>query len=81
MKISSGKTITFKNAIGTHSSGFTHVSRLYVDGLLVSTKVIKYYNRTWEAYQFKTSMTQAVEQSQLLQDEKDEIIKLLEALE
>ena len=80
LKLSNGKTVSFRNNMLRNTNGFSHTSLLFIDGVNVSMKTIKYQNRTWEAYDFQKSMTQAVELAPLTQSEKDEIIKLMEGL-
>ena len=59
-------THTFQNQIASTRNGFKHTSTLYIDGKEVSTATIYYINRTWEAYEYRTSMrtatTNAMEQ-------------------
>ena len=80
LKLSNGNDYTFKNKVTKTSDGFSHTSTLFENGVSISTKTIKYYNRTWEAYDFQKSMTQAVELAPLTFSEKDELIKALEGL-
>jgi len=42
-------------------TGFAHVSTLVRDGNEIETKRVNYYNRTWESYQYRTSMRLVVE--------------------
>lgn len=42
-------------------TGFAHVSTLVRDGQEIETKRVNYYNRTWESYQYQTSMRIVVE--------------------
>lgn len=42
-------------------TGFAHVSTLVRDGNEIETKRVNYYNRTWESYQYQTSMRLVVE--------------------
>lgn len=56
--------ITFVNESKNTRNGFKHVSDLYLDGSCypISTGVRYYLNRTWEYYQYQSSMIEAVEQ-------------------
>jgi len=42
-------------------TGFAHISTLVRDGIEIETKRVNYYNRTWESYQYQTSMRLVVE--------------------
>lgn len=42
-------------------TGFAHISTLVRDGNEIETKRVNYYNRTWESYQYQTSMRLVVE--------------------
>jgi hypothetical protein len=44
-------------------TGFAHISTLVRDGIEIATKRVNYYNRTWESYQYQTSMILVVEQA------------------
>jgi hypothetical protein len=46
-------------SVGT-KNGFAHISQLFNDGELLAEVKLNYLNRTWEAYQFQSSMQQAV---------------------
>ena len=37
-----------------------HRAELFIDGVSVSQSSIRYYNRTWESYQYKTALHNAV---------------------
>ena len=51
----------FKNEYKSTRSGFSHTSRLYSDtGDLISEATCRYLNRTWESYDFQSSMKAAV---------------------
>ena len=51
----------FKNKYKSTRSGFSHTSRLYSDtGDLISEATCRYLNRTWESYDFQSSMKAAV---------------------
>lgn len=52
-------THTFQNHTSATRNGFKHVSTLYINGYPVATATMYYYNRTWEAYQYRTSMRAA----------------------
>ncbi len=56
------KNFTIKNVSRKRYGGFSHDSTLYVGDTECSKASVHYYNRTWESYQFKTSMTRVVEE-------------------
>lgn len=61
-RIINGYEFTFFNESKGNRSGFVHISRLFNEvGVEVSNAKVQYYNRTWESYPFRTSMTKAVE--------------------
>jgi hypothetical protein len=49
-----------KNEYKSTRSGFTHVSKLYRNNALVCVAKCHYINRTWESYNFQTSMKKVV---------------------
>jgi len=51
----------FKNEFKSSRSGFSHTSSLYNNGILLSVEKRNYINRTWENYQYQSSMRGAVE--------------------
>lgn len=52
-------THTFYNHTSATRNGFKHVSTLFIDGRPVASATMYYYNRTWEAYEYRTSMREA----------------------
>jgi hypothetical protein len=51
----------FKNTYKSTRSGFSHTSQLFSEsGKLLATGVCHYINRTWEEYDFQSSMREAV---------------------
>lgn len=55
-------------------TGFAHVSTLVRDGNEIETKRVNYYNRTWESYQYQTSMRLVVEH--VMRREHEQLITL-----
>jgi hypothetical protein len=51
---------TFSNNVVTYRAGFSHTSKLYVDGKYLTTETCEYLNRTWEAYDYQTVMKKVV---------------------
>lgn len=51
----------FKNEFKGTRSGFSHTSRLYNNGVLLAVEKRNYLNRTWEAYEYQSSMRGAVQ--------------------
>ena len=53
---------TFVNETNSTRSGFSHVSKMFIEGLSwpVSSGKCDYLNRTWELYRYQSSMTKAV---------------------
>ena len=54
---------TFKNQTAATRNGFKHISTLYIDGRQIASATMYYYNRTWEAYQYRTSMRAATDKA------------------
>ena len=53
--------ITITNNITSNRYGFNHISRVYDNNYkLLGSSKIHYINRTWESYQYRTSMRAAV---------------------
>lgn len=55
------KKFEIKNLSRSRRGGFSHDSTLYFDGVQINKTSVHYYNRTWENYQFQTSMRRVVE--------------------
>lgn len=53
-------TFTFVNEFIASRNGFKHHTDLYFENELVNSKTMHYINRTWEFYEFQTSMYNAV---------------------
>lgn len=41
-------------------SGFVHESTVFLHGVEIISNKVQYYNRTWECFEFQTSMSGAV---------------------
>ena len=50
----------FKNEYKSTRNGFSHSSRLFIEGQEISQAKAHYLNRTWESYPFQSVMKQAV---------------------
>lgn len=59
--IINGHTYLIHSRTASSRTGFAHVSTLVRDGQEIETKRVNYYNRTWESYQYRTSMRIVVE--------------------
>lgn len=55
------KKFEIKNLSRSRRGGFSHDSTLYFDGVQINKTSVHYYNRTWESFQFQTSMRRVVE--------------------
>ena len=55
------KKFEIKNLSRSRRGGFSHDSTLYFDGVKINKTSVHYYNRTWESFQFQTSMRRVVE--------------------
>lgn len=42
-------------------AGFAHVVRLYANGEQIAEKRVKYYNRTWESFEFKNALSKVLD--------------------
>ena len=58
------------NEAGNRTGGFYHRSILFNRGIQLNQSKINYINRTWERYEFQTSM------SSVIRKERDEIERL-----
>lgn len=56
-----GSEVRIDNYFNSYNSGFSHTSKLYIDGLPINSAVVGYINRTWECYSYQTSAIRAVE--------------------
>lgn len=53
--------LTITNTTTCNKYGFNHISRIYDENYkLLGSSKIHYINRTWESYQYRTSMRAAV---------------------
>lgn len=52
----------FVNEYFSTSRSWGHISTLYKNGVEVATNKVRYYNRTWEAYQYQSVMAGLVYQ-------------------
>lgn len=41
-------------------SGFVHESTIFLHGVEIITNKVQYYNRTWECFEFQSSMSGAI---------------------
>lgn len=48
--------IIFINDTWETSNAWGHKSVLWIDGVEIATNKVRYYNRTWEAYQYQSCM-------------------------
>ena len=65
-----GKVYRFVNESWSRSNAWGHRSVLLVNGRELEESKVRYYNRTWEYYQFQTSMYKVLEnyKSRMLND-------------
>jgi len=54
-------TYRLDNSYSSKSDGFVHASSLYINDNYVGTSHVRYLNRTWEQYDYQTSMKKAVQ--------------------
>lgn len=55
-----GNTFTFVNEFVSTRNGFNHVSECFINNVWASKAVCHYINRTWEKYNFQSSMLRCV---------------------
>lgn len=60
--IVNGKEYLFINESKGSRNGFKHCTTLLINNNEVVYVTIQYYNRTWEAYRYRTSMSKAIQQ-------------------
>ena len=51
-----------KSSSRNRRGGFSHDSTLYINGVECGKTSVHYYNRTWESYQYQTSMRRLIEE-------------------
>ena len=68
-----GHEYMIHSRVASSRTGFAHVSTLVRDGGEIATKRVNYYNRTWESYQYQTSMRLVVEAA--MKQELDSLIE------
>jgi hypothetical protein len=69
-----GHNYMIHSRVASSHTGFAHVSTLIRDGREIATKRVNYYNRTWESYQYQTSMRLVVEH--VMRKEHEQLITL-----
>ena len=52
---------TFFNEVWEVRYAWGHSSELYLNSVKIAESSVRYYNRTWESYQFQSVMMRAVE--------------------
>lgn len=64
----------FRNEVWEVRYAWGHSSELYLNSVKIAESSVRYYNRTWESYQFRVVMLQTVEGyiSELLDEEIQE---------
>jgi len=72
-----GVEVVFHNESVGNRSGFFHRSELFINDCLVNSVKVQYYNRTWEAYQFKSSMTRCA--CQLVEERREELKQIFKS--
>lgn len=64
---------------GSTLNGFKHTAELLLNGSVVSTTKILYYNRTWERYQYESVMRKLINNTTALTDkEKQQALKKID---
>jgi|TARA_R110000782_G_scaffold154530_1_gene246862 hypothetical protein len=51
-----GREYTIQNEGYSNSRGWGHISKLYMNGMYMGQRKVKYINRTWESYRFRSCM-------------------------
>ncbi len=44
-----------------NSRSWGHISKLYMNGMYMGKRKVRYYNRTWESYRFRSCMQLLIE--------------------
>ena len=60
--------------------GFNHVAEVYKNGVLISTKKVHYINRTWEKYDYESTIREALDNTDMSEDEKKKLMSITEDL-
>ena len=63
------KVICDKIDIESKKYSFKHSAELYIDSVVVAKVEIKYDNRTWECYEFRTALFNIVDTYKFFSDE------------
>ena len=68
-----GIEFTFVNKTWSNSSGWGHETTLFRNNYELNSRKVRYYNRTWESYEYQTCMLGCVSEliEQLENDLKD----------
>ena len=69
-----GNKYLFVNEFKYNSRGFVHKTVLLKNGIEISRNTSQYYNRTWESYEFASSMKSCV--WKLLEEHKKDFIRI-----
>jgi hypothetical protein len=63
-----GTEYTFANTTWSNSSGWGHETHLFKNHYELNSRKVRYYNRTWESYQYQTCMMSCV--SELIEEKE-----------
>ena len=55
-----GHEFRIDNYFNSYHYGFSHTSKVFMDGFFQAEAVVGYINRTWECYDYQTSAKRAV---------------------
>ena len=66
-----GTEYTFVNRTWSNSSGWGHETTLFKNNVEMNSRKVRYYNRTWECYEYQSCMLGCV--SELIEQLLDEL--------
>ena len=66
-----GTEYTFANTTWSNSSGWGHETTLFKNNVEMNSRKVRYYNRTWECYEYQSCMLGCV--SELIEQLLDEL--------
>jgi len=74
------KTIEIECESKSSKMGFNHIARLKINGLEIRKDIIKYYNRTWEKFEYESVIVSVLAKNGFTLNEIAQIVKKCELI-
>ena len=74
------KTIEIECESKSSKMGFNHIARLKINGLEIRKDIIKYYNRTWEKFEYESVIVSVLAKNGFTLNEIAQIAKKCELI-